>query len=266
MKPFTIIAIAALTLSMTLAGYKSISAGVAQKQPSSWGNLEWFELEIDPFILRFGVLPGTAILYSRDIHDKEHSMTWIMERDDPKAAAVIKSLDVLIRKHHLMESTPNEPEKTFQEKTVETPSVHFRIGYGTDGQERNKRWQSYYRSDKLPPNIKAFIEACRNIGDSLGQSGGSPVSEEEFLRKTTRKEIAKIKITAKGDIYLNDRQVSLEQVTAKLKRLKEVDGEVLYYQESSEEDAQGKAAAVADAVMQKIKELKLRMVTSKKGC
>jgi hypothetical protein len=265
MKSLTIIAIAALTLASILVGCESMSAGVAQKQQSSWGNLEWFELEIDPFILRFSVLPGLAIVYSKDIHDKEHGLTWVLERDDPKAAAVIRSLDALIREHHLMESTPNEPQKTFQTETVKTPSVHMRIGYGTDGQGRNKRWQSYYRSDNLPPNIKAFIEACRNMGDSLGQSGGPPMPEEEFLRKTTGKEIAKIKITAKGDIYLNDKQVPLEQMTTELKRLKEADGEVLYYRESPEENSQGKATAVVDAVMRKIKELKLRMVTSKKG-
>ncbi len=264
MKPLRISVIAALASAMTLVACGSMSAGGA-RQPSSWGNLEWFELEIDPLILRFSVLPGAAIMYSKDIRDKEHGLTVIVRRDDPRAAAVIKSLDALIREHRLMESTPNEPQKTFQVETVNTPSVHMRIGYGTDGQGRNKRWQSYYRSDDLPPNVKAFIEACRKLGDSLGQSGGSPMSEEEFLRQTTGKEVARIKITAKGDIYLNDQPVSFARVTAELKRLKEADGKVLYYREPPEEGSQRKAAAAADAVTQTVKELNLTMFVSKKG-
>lgn len=264
MKPLTIIVLAALTLAAALVGCGSMSAGGAQKQQPPWGNLEWFELQIAPFTLRFSVLPGTAIMYSKDIYDKERGITAILARDDPKAPAVIKALDALIREHRLMESIPNEPQKTFQVETVKTPSVHMRIGYGTDGQGRNRRWQSYYRSDNLPPNVKAFIEACRKLGDGLVQSGGPRMSEEEFLRQASGKEVAKIKITAEGDIYLNGRPASLAQVMTELKRLKEADGTVLFYREPPEEGSQGKAVAV-DAVTQKIKELKLRLVTSQKG-
>jgi hypothetical protein len=264
MKPLTVIATAVLTLTAGLVACGGLGTGAAQRQPSSWGNLEWFELEIDPFLLRFSVIPGDAIMYSKNPHDKENGLTWVLPRDDPKAASVIKSLDGLIRAHHLMESTPNEPEKTFKDATVHTPSVHLRIGYGTDGAGRTKRWQSYYRSDDLPNNIKEFIEACQRLGDDLSTAGGTPLTPEEFRRHFSSSEkYARVKITAKGEIYLNDRQASLEELNAELMRLKKINGGVLFDQEPPEEGSREKAAAVADAIMRKIRELKLEMAHSR---
>lgn len=266
MKPLTIIALALLTSAMTVAACASTSAGAARRQQqSSWGDLQWFELEIDPFVFRFSVLPGSAILYSKNPRERKEGDTWLMQREDPKAASVIKSLDALIRKHHLMESTPNEPEKTFRPDTVTTPSVHLRIGYGTDGQGKNKRWQSFYRSDSLPDNVREFIEECKTLGDGLGQAGGRPLSEEQALRMTVVKQVVKVKITSKGVIYMNRDEVSLEQLGAALERLQKAGGAVLYYQVPPEEGFQDKSAAALDALLRKIKELKMLVVRSQKG-
>lgn len=157
MKPLTVIATAVLTLTAALVACAGMRAGAAQRQSSPWGNLEWFELEIDPFLFRFSVIPGDSILYSKNPRDKENGYTWVLPRDDPKAASVIRSLDDLIRAHRLMESTPNEPGKTFKDETVQTPSVHLRIGYGTDGAGRNRRWQSYTVADSKPPDASTTM-------------------------------------------------------------------------------------------------------------
>jgi hypothetical protein len=266
MKTLTIITLALFTSAMTVAACVSTSAGAARRQQqSSWGDLQWFELEIDPFLFRFSVLPGSAILYSKNPREGKEGDTWLLPREDPKAASVIKSLDALIRKHHLMESAPNEPEKTFRRDTMTTPSVHLRIGYGTDGQGKNKRWQSFYPSDSLPDNVKEFIDECKTLGDGLGQAGGPPLSEEQTLRLTVAKEIARVKITSKGVIYLNRDEVSLEQLGAGLERLQKAGGAVLYYQVPPEDGFQDKSAAALDALLRKIKELKLPVFHSKKG-
>ncbi|MFL6282507.1 MAG: ExbD/TolR family protein [Pyrinomonadaceae bacterium] len=262
MKPLTLIAVA-LTLIATLIACGGMGAGAAQRQSSSWGNLEWFELEIDPFLFRFSVIPGDSIMYSKNPRDKENGYTWVLPRDDPKAASVVKSLDDLIRAHRLMESPPNEPVKTFKDETVQTPSVHIRIGYGTDGQGGNKRWQSYYHSDNLPNNVKEFIEACQKLGDDYYRSAGGalPITPEEFRQHFPSSEKnAIVKITAKGELYVNDRQVSLEELDAELRRVKKVGGGVLFQEEPPEDGSREKAAAVASAVMRKIRELKLEMV------
>jgi hypothetical protein len=239
-----------------------VCAGAAQRRPPpSWGNLEWFELEIDPFVFRFSVIPGHSILYSKNPRDKENGYTWVLPRDDPKADSLVKSLDALVRAHGFMESVPNEPEKTFKDETVHTPSVHLRIGYGTDGEGRGRRWQSYYRSDDLPDNVKKFIEACQKLGDGhLRSAGGIPVTPEELPRHFPPSErVSHIKITAKGEIYLNDRRASLEGVNAELRRLKKLNGGVLFQQEPPEGGSRKKAAAAAAAVKRKIRELKLEM-------
>jgi hypothetical protein len=262
MKTLTVIAAAVFTLTVALVACGGAGAGAAQREPSSWGNLEWFELEIDPFLFRFSVIPGDSILYSKNHLDKENGFTWVLPRDDPRAASVIKSLDAIIRAHRLMESAPNEPEKTFKDETVRTPSVHLRIGYGTDGAGNNKRWQSYYRSDNLPDNIKEFIEACQKLGDGLRPAGGAPITPEELPRYfgATSERTASVKITSKGEIYLNYRRASLEELNAELMRLKKINGGVLFRQEPPEAGSRKKAAAVAGAVMRKIRELKLEMV------
>ena len=265
MKPPTFIAAVVLTLIATLVACGGTRAGAAQRQSSSWGNLEWFELEVEPFLFRFSVIPGDAILYSNNPLDREKGFTLVLPRDDPKAASVIKSLDDLIRAHRLMESPPNEPEKTFKDETVQTPSVHLRIGYGTDGQGRNKRRQSYYRSDSLPDNVKEFIEACRKLGDGLRPSGGAATITPDEIRRhfPSSEKYSTVKITARGEIYLNDRRASLEELDAELRRLKKLNGGVLFHQEPPEDNSRKKAAAVAGAVMRKIRELKLEMAHSR---
>lgn len=266
MKPLTFIAATVLILTAALVARAGTGDGAAQQQPpppsssSSWGNLEWFELEIDPFLFRFSVIPGDAIMFSKNPNDKENGHTWVLPRDDPKAASVIKSLDALVRAHHLMESTPNEPAKTFKDETVGTPSVHMRIGYGTDGQGKTKRWQSYYRSDALPNNVKEFIEACQRLGDEQLGSAEAPTLTPEELRRhfPSSEKYSTVKIDAEGKIYLNDKPASLEEVDAELTRLKKLNGGVLL-QEPPEAGSQKKAEAVAAAVKRKIKELNLEM-------
>jgi hypothetical protein len=262
MKPLTMLAVAILTLTAALVACTGTRTEAARRQSSSRDNLEWFELEIDPFVFRFSVIPGDSIMYSKNPSDKEHGYTWVLPRTDPKADSVIKSLDALIRAHRLLESTGNEPEKTFKDETVHTSSVHLRIGYGTDGTGKNRRWQSFYPADNLPNNIKEFIEACQNLGDNfLSSTGGTTLTPEEFIQHfSSREKYAHIKITARGELYLNRKQASLEAVNAELTRLKKIDGGVLFYQEPPEDGSRKKAGAVAAAVMRKIKQLKLEMV------
>lgn len=266
MKPLTVIAATFLILTAALVARAGTGDGAAQQQQSqpqssSWGNLEWFELEIDPLLFRFSVIPGDAIMYSKNPGDKENGVTWILARDDPKTASVIKSLDALVRAHRLMESPPHEPEKTFKDETVQAPSVHMRIGYGTDGKGRSKRWQSYYRSDDLPNNIKEFIEACQKLGDEQRASATAPPATREELPKyfPSYAKYSAIKIDAKGEIYLNDKRASLEEVNAELRRLKKLNGGVMIQQEPPENGSRKKAAAVVAAVERKVKELKLEV-------
>lgn len=260
MKLLAVIATATLTLNAALV--PRAVAAVAQRQPSPWGNLEWFELEIDPFLFRFSVLPGDAIMYSKNPRDKEHGQTLLLPRADPRAAALIESLDALIRAHRLMESAPHEPEKTFRDETVRTPSVHFRIGYGTDGQGKNKRWQSYYRSDELPDNVRQFIEDCTKLGDDLGRSAAGPGITKEEVRRLmpSMEKYSRIKITAAGEIHLNDRPAPLEELDAELRRLKKLDGGVLLYQDPPAPGSRAKVTAAVREVERRVRELKLEII------
>ena len=180
MKSLTMVAVAVLALSASLVSCRGQGAGGAQQRAAAGaGNLEWFELEVAPFMMRFAVVPGHEVMYSKNPQDKEKGKTVLVSRDDPKAASVIKSLDALVKSHRLLESTPNEPEKTFRDETVQTPSVHLRIGYGTDGEGKGQRWQSYYPGDDLPDNVRKFIESCTSLGeDLLREAAGPPPAQE----------------------------------------------------------------------------------------
>jgi hypothetical protein len=262
MKKSMLVGILTLILAISLTGYVVVGAKAAQNSMPLWGKLEWFELEVRPSGFRFAVVPDQAILFGKELGDKKTGGIWLVPRDDRNADSIIQTLDSLIRSHHIMESVPNKPEKSFREDTMQSSSIHLRVGYGSDGYGRNKRWQSYYEIDDVPSNIKAFVEACRTFGVSTISAHPSQVISGDKAKLLVTSEVAKIKITTIGEIYLNKRRVTLEELDVELRRLKKANGIVWYYREPEEPNE--KVATVIHDVIEKIIELKLPIKLSEK--
>jgi hypothetical protein len=210
-----------------------------QESKTSWGKLEWFELELCPFEFRLAVIPKQPVLFAYKPTGTDKNLTYLMPTDEHKEVfdSIIQSLDVLIRKNRIMENKPHEPEKTFDSEAKKEPSLHLRIGYGTDGYGSSKRWQSSYSINEIPPSIQVLLDGCRELGikavTSLASHEMSKTQAMEALLVARDKDklvqppngqVAKLKITTTGDIYLNHKKVSFEELSLALTHLKKING------------------------------------------
>lgn len=261
MKQVAIIAVLVIALFSHLA--LDIQAS-QESNLSSWGRLEWFELQISPNKFRFAVVPDQAIMLAKEYGEKTRGGIWLLQRDDTMANTIINTLDSIIRLNHVIENKENSPEKTFEDDSLKTPSLHIRIGYGTDGYGTKKRWQSYYTLENVPANIETLVQACRSLCDRAINSLSSQDISKEHAQLLITPNVAKVKIAKNGDIYLNKRRVSLKELKQELRQLKESEGIVWYYREKPQKDPKGKVEAVMQDVLKIIIELKLPVKLSEK--
>ncbi len=74
------------------------------------------------------------------------------------------------------------------------------------------------------------------------RTGARPAGQETA-------EIAKVKVTQTGVIYLNGKKASMEEVRQAFARLKQVNGVVWYYRENQREEPSPQAMAVIEAIV-----------------
>jgi hypothetical protein len=67
---------------------------------------------------------------------------------------------------------------------------------------------------------------------------------------STSGEVAKVKVTQAGDIYLNGAKSNMDKIKAEFARLKKVNGMVWYYREAPEKPAPAAAESVMKAVIE----------------
>jgi len=235
-------------------------------------SLEWFELQICPYDFRFAVLPQQPILIGWQRENSDDNLLWLMSREDYPDAfrSIINSLDSLIKSSRVLETEPHEPETTFEEGAMNMPSMHLRIGYGTDGYGTGYRWQTCYDITEIPDKFLSFLEGCRKLALGIIEANpGRDVSDHEAWELTHVKRtpdqlfnapdavIAKIKITKEGDIILDGKAVTLDELGMKLERVRRQEGIVWYHREHPPNEPGEKASAQIGAVIEIINELGL---------
>jgi hypothetical protein len=75
------------------------------------------------------------------------------------------------------------------------------------------------------------------------RTGARPAAQEAA-------EIAKVKVTQTGVIYLNGKKASMEELRQEFARLKQVNGVVWYYRENPQEEPPPQAMAVVEAIVE----------------
>jgi|GEM_PF-4365319 len=67
---------------------------------------------------------------------------------------------------------------------------------------------------------------------------------------TAPTEVARVRVSADGSVYLNERVVTLKELRGELQRLKQVHGGVQFVDESSAADARQQAQRVSAAIVE----------------
>lgn len=96
----------------------------------------------------------------------------------------------------------------------------------------------------LVVSLGGCVPETSNIHDSNKQtiSTNNKETPNEF-------NAAKVRITATGLIYLNEKQISLDELKVALARLKQENGSVWYYRENPQEASAKEATAVIQAII-----------------
>jgi hypothetical protein len=204
--------------------------------------LSWFELQICPDSSRYAALPMQPILlYKEPINAKEKGAVLLIRKEGNPVLydKVYDELDKLIQKAEILSLPQQNPEMCFSDEGVKSKSIHFRFRYAD-----NRQWASVYPLDAIPTNISSLINACKqltlnSIGDEAGNtiiSGSEAMKHLEEASKAKDKYrddlVCKIKLASNGDIYLNGKIVSINQLSIALNDLKSVNGTVWYYREN----------------------------------
>ena len=92
------------------------------------------------------------------------------------------------------------------------------------------------------------FQACNQntTQQASGNQGSKAAKPEETGRAMN---IAKVKVDRRGQIFLNEQLVSLDELRKAFSDLKRVDGAVWYYRENPEEEPTPEAMSVIQAVM-----------------
>ena len=85
----------------------------------------------------------------------------------------------------------------------------------------------------------------------------SPDQPDWAQKSYASNQIAKIKVTAAGQLYINKEPATFEEVTKELQRVKELEGIVWYYRENGEQDPTSEQMPIVQALVEKVVELKL---------
>lgn len=111
--------------------------------------------------------------------------------------------------------------------------------------------QSHFRQVILVAGLIVLGVGC----DGGAEQRGARDAVQEFA------EIAKVKVTKAGVIYLDGRKVTIDELKQEFSRLKQANGAVWYYRE----DPQGEPPAQAMAVIEAIVEAQLPVRLVEKG-
>jgi len=84
--------------------------------------------------------------------------------------------------------------------------------------------------------------------DRGAEKRGEPIQKREGVQEFA--EIAKVKVTRGGTIYLNGKTVSIEELRQEFAGLKQAGGAVWYYRENPEGEPPPQAMAVIEAIVE----------------
>ena len=83
-----------------------------------------------------------------------------------QAGPLLGFLQAMIENTALTSVPAGDPGKCFNPSEMNSPSLHLRIRYD-DG----AAWQCHYPLNKVPKNVRAFLNICRVVAQKLVQSG-----------------------------------------------------------------------------------------------
>ncbi|NDJ78793.1 MAG: hypothetical protein GYB65_21290, partial [Chloroflexi bacterium] len=134
----------------------------------------------------------------------------------------------------------------FDSAALALPALHLRLGWA-DGHQ----WAAMYPSDAIPSSLRALVRMCRGVGYRL-------VNDLPFVTASDEAEtVARIKLTARGDWYMNGRRIPLRVVFRELRRLQLLGGEVWYHRENPDQDPTPAVWEMARAFMEEASQLQL---------
>lgn len=235
--------------------------------------LIWFEIQIAPFAYRFAILPEQPILIGLEGENGEKGVTMLIRYDHAPAVfdKTVEQVDALIMQCGLMELPLNNPDMAFADAQMKTPGVHLRLTYADQ-----TRWAGVYALDQLPAPVATLLQETKNLARLIMQQmahetipGEKAMEHLEPERNAAQKNsptvIVKVRVSRRGSIGVNDREVSLTELQTILDDLKAKNGTVWYYREESDQEPTEATTKtieqVLDAIM--IRKLPLQLQTEK---
>jgi hypothetical protein len=218
--------------------------------------LEWFELQVCPLEFRLAVIPEQPTLIGFGGEGEEGETALIPYEENAAAVdRLIESLDALVRRHRLFETAMRAPERCFEDDPMQTASLHLRVAYA-DG----TRWAAMYPLAKVPANVQALLDECRELGRRvIRESRGTPLSPEAALSVVDPEGgagaprppavIARVKVRRSGEVLLDGRPTDLKELRRVFDRLKKEGGGVWYYREDPAGEPPAEAMVVIQAVI-----------------
>ena len=233
------------------------SRNASEPEPRAMNaRLTWFELQLCPLQFRLAILPGQRALIGFSPVEGSEDCTALMPYAGNEAAVdgLLAALDGAIRKNRIFETEQRAPEHAFAEAAMQGASFHFRAAYSD-----NRRWAAVYPLDELPANVQALLEECQQLGRQTLQARElRPLAPEAALALADPAKkaaaplehggVAKVKVTASGQIYLNGLAADLSDLREALMRLRDKRGVVWYYRENPAGEPPKEAMAVIQVV------------------
>jgi len=198
-----------------------------------------FEMQVCPSEFRFAIAPGQPLVFGYMTVASARPLTAILpyEGNEARFESLLESLHWLLVANNVLGSPQHEPKQAFVSKVMNDLSVHLRLEY-SDG----KKWASRYPFAELPENLQTLLEQSKYLGqqelkDDIPAPKSPPTKDDIVFERDAGlgTPLAKIKVTASGQMEMSGVAMSPATMFEALRVLKNKKGEVRLHVEEANE-------------------------------
>ena len=198
-----------------------------------------FEMQVCPTEFRFAIAPGQPLVFGYMTETSVRPLTAILayEGNEARFESLLESLYWLLLANNVLESPQHEGKQAFVSKVMNDPSLHLRLAFA-DG----KKWASRYPLAEVPENLQALLEQSKHLGQQelkdVMPGPKSPPTKDDIVSEREDgmgTPLAKIKITASGQMEMRGVTLSPGNMFEALRVLKNKQGEVWLHVEDADE-------------------------------
>lgn len=210
-----------------------------KKTPAVTYRLQWFELQVNPMVYRFAIMPEQPILIGLPGENGEKGSVLLVRYDQAPETytKIVESIDTLVRQHKLLSLPMKDPGLAFQEAAMNTPGTHLRLAYAD-----KTSWAGAFPAGTEPSALNVLVEATKTLAKQVKREIGGQIIDGDKAMEHIKREnnssqknspaiVLRVKVSADGKIFVNRQAATLANLHAALDELKTKNGEVWYHRE-----------------------------------